>query len=343
MAVLAPLLAIGLTLLFAMLLLSALGKSPIDGVRVFFVAPMQNLRGWSEIGLRMTPLLLCALGLALCYRSNVWNIGAEGQLVMGGIAAGSVALLAGAETSASFFALVMLAGCAGGLVWGGLIAWLRDRFNANEILVSLMLTYVAQYLLMYLVHGPLKDPNGYNFPYSAPFELPAMIPTLLPATRLNIGFAIALVVALTMALFLARAFAGFRLQVSGQAPAAARMAGFSAREGIWISLLACGALAGLAGAIEVAGPLGQLTPSISPGYGFTAIIVAWLGRLHPLGCVLAAFVMSVVTIGGELAQSRLGLPNALGSVLQGLLLLTLLALDVLIESRLRWVGVRGGR
>ncbi|MEZ5740358.1 MAG: ABC transporter permease [Burkholderiaceae bacterium] len=335
-----PLLALLGTAVFAGLLLLWLGKEPGQGLRVFFLTPMSSLRGWSEIGLRMTPLLLCALGLALCYRANVWNIGAEGQLVVGGIAGGAVALLAGAQSPAGFFVLVLLGGGVAGAAWGGLIAWLRDRFHANEILVSLMLTYIAQLLLMYLVHGPLKDPNGYNFPYSATFEAAALVPLILAPTRLNLGLPLALVAALLMALFLWRAFAGFRLQVAGQAPRAAAYAGFDSRRGLWLSLTVCGALAGLAGALEVAGPIGQLTPSISPGYGFSAIIVAWLGRLNPLGCVVAAWVLSVVTIGGELAQSRMGLPNALSGVLQGVLLLVLLAWDTLVTQRVAWRDIR---
>ncbi|MGB7298463.1 MAG: ABC transporter permease [Burkholderiaceae bacterium] len=332
---LSPVVALFVTAISAFVLMLWMNKDPLQGLMVFFVTPMENLRGWGEIGLRMTPLLLCALGLALCYRANVWNIGAEGQLVAGGIAAGAVGLLAGPDTFSAYFVLVLLAGMLGGLCWGALIAVLRDRFNANEILVSLMLVYIAQFFLMYLVHGPLKDPNGYNFPYSAYFESAAMVPHILAPTRLNIGFILALIAALILTVFLGRSVLGYRLQVAGMAPRAARYAGFSERQGIWISLTVCGALAGLAGALEVAGPIGQLTPSISPGYGFAAIIVAWLGRLNPLGCIAAAFVMSVVYIGGELAQSRLGLPNAISGVLQGVLLLSLLTVDSLIGYRLR--------
>ena len=330
MAFLSPLIALVVTALFGWVLFTWLGKDPMAGLRVFFVTPLSTPRGWSEVGLKMTPLLLCAIGLVICYRANVWNIGAEGQLVAGGIAAGAVALLA------LFAVLVVLAGVLGGMVWAALTAWLRDSFNANEILVSLMLTYVAQLLLMYLVHGPLKDPKGFNFPYSRTFEAAAGIPKLFPPHRVHIGFAVAVLLALVAWVFLARSRAGFRIQAAGEAPLAARYAGFSSREGIWGSLLACGALAGMAGAFEVAGPIGQLVPSISPGYGFAAIIVAWLGRLNPLVCIPAAFVMALIYIGGELSQSRLGLPNAVTGVFQGLLLLALLSADTLIHYRIDW-------
>ncbi|MFK7967109.1 MAG: ABC transporter permease [Burkholderiaceae bacterium] len=338
MTIISPALALFVTALFACFLFVWMGKDPLEGLRVFFVAPMQDLRGWGEIGLKMTPLLLAAVGLVMCYRANVWNIGAEGQLVVGAICGGAVALLAKPDSLPGYFVLVMLGGAVGGALWGAIIALLRDRFNANEILVSLMLTYVAQLLLMYLVHGPLKDPNGYNFPYSANFEFAALIPRILPPTRLNLGFILAVLAAIGVAIFLARSYAGYRLLVAGAAPRAASYAGFSSRQALWVSLLACGALSGLAGAIEVAGPIEQLTPSISPGYGFAAIIVAWLARLSPIGCIWAAFIMSVVYIGGELAQSRLGLPNAISGVLQGVLLLSLLVADSVMSFRVRRSG-----
>ena len=331
----APVIALAATVGFGTLLFVSLGKDPVASLKVFFVTPLETLRGGSEVALKMIPLLLCSLGLAICYRSNVWNIGAEGQLVVGGVAAGGMALLASPDSTRAFFVLVLLAGMLGGMVWAAITAWLRDQFNANEILVSLMLTYVGGLLLIYLVNGPWKDPKGFNFPYSKTFEAVAMVPKLFAGTRLSWGIVIALVVLVCGWVFLVKSKAGFRLQVAGQAPLAARFAGFSAREGIWVSMLLCGALAGLAGALEVAGPLGQLTPQISPGYGFAAIIVAWLGRLHPGGCVFASFIMALIYIGGELSQSRLGMPSAITGVFQGMLLLALLTADTFIHYRLR--------
>ena len=331
----APVIALAATVVFGTLLFIALGKDPLASLKVFFVTPLESLRGASEVALKMIPLLLCSLGLAICYRSNVWNIGAEGQLVVGAVAAGGMALLAPADAPRAFFVLVLFAGVAGGMAWAAITAWLRDQFNANEILVSLMLTYVGSLLLIYLVNGPWKDPKGFNFPYSKTFDAVAMVPKLFAGTRLSWGIVIALVVLVAVWIFLGRSKAGFRLQVAGQAPLAARFAGFPAREGIWVSLLLCGALSGLAGALEVAGPLGQLTPQISPGYGFAAIIVAWLGRLHPGGCLFASFIMALIYIGGELSQSRLGMPAAITGVFQGMLLLALLTADTFIHYRLR--------
>ena len=335
-----PLIALALTALMAGLILAAMGKDPLSGLRVIFLEPLSSRRQISEVLLKATPLIVIALGLAVCYRSNVWNIGAEGQFLLGCVGGGGMALWLTTQgivlPKALGVPLVFVAGMLGGMLWAALVALLRDRFNANEILVSLMLVYVAQQMINALVFGPWKDPQGFNMPQSAMFHASLHLPPLLERTRLHVGFVLALVLALAALVFLFRTFRGFALQVGGLAPAAARYAGFSARGALWTSLLLSGALAGLAGAMEVAGPIRQVTPYLSTGLGFTAIIVCFVGRLHPLGIVAAGVLLSLMLIGGELAQSRLGLPNAMASVLQGLLLLILLGCDTFIEQRLRW-------
>ncbi|MFC5473848.1 ABC transporter permease [Paraherbaspirillum soli] len=340
MAYASPLIAIVLTMILGALLFIALGKDPLAGLKVFLIDPFNGKRAISELLLKTIPLVLCALGLSVCYRANVWNIGAEGQLIVGGLFAGATLVwldVPGHAIPGSLGLLLMiLAGIVGGALWAGITALLRDRFNANEILVSLMLTYIAQLLLMYAVNGPLKDPNGMNFPQSKVFSAEFLLPALIPGTRLHIGFIAMLAAAFGMTVFMLRSFRGYALTVGGLAPLAARYAGFSSRSALWLSLLISGGFAGLAGAFEVAGPIGQLLPSISPGYGFAAIIVAFVGRLHPLGAILGGLVMSLFYIGGELAQSRLGLPAAITGVFQGLLLFLLLACDTLIDYRLRW-------
>ena len=285
---------------------------------------------------KATPLLIIALGLAVCFRSNVWNIGAEGQFVIGAVVAGGVALLADKDTGRWIVIAIVLAGMLGGMAWASIVAILRDKFNANEILVSLMLVYVADLVLSYLVYGPWKDPAGYNFPQTKTFEAVTQIPRLMQGSRVSIGLVIALAAVAGLWIFLFRTRAGFAQQVGGLAPAAARYAGFSSRKALWLALLASGGAAGLAGALEVAGPIGQLTPYVPAGYGFAAIIVAFVGRLHPVGMVFSAVLMSMFYIGGELAQSRLGLPKSLTGVFQGLLLFTLLACDTLMAYRIRW-------
>ncbi|PZQ71235.1 MAG: sugar ABC transporter permease [Variovorax paradoxus] len=330
-----PILALAITVVIGIALFAALGKDPVRGLQVFFWEPIKSPYAIGELLVKATPLLIIALGLAVCFRSNVWNIGAEGQFVLGAIAAGGVALLADKSTGPWIIPAILVAGVLGGMLWAAIVAWLRDVCNANEILTSLMLVYVATLLLLWLVGGPWKDPMGYNFPQTKTFEAVTQMPRLMKGSRVSIGVPIALVGVAVLWVFLFRTRLGFAQQVGGLAPAAARYAGFSARRAVWIALLTSGAAAGLAGALEVAGPIGQLTPYVPAGYGFAAIIVAFVGRLHPVGMVFSAILMSMFYIGGELAQSRLGLPKSLTAVFQGLLLFTLLACDTLVAYRIR--------
>ncbi|MBC3926802.1 MULTISPECIES: ABC transporter permease [unclassified Undibacterium] len=343
MAYFSPVFALLLTVFFGGLLFLALGKNPLTALQVFLLEPLRNASTIADLLLKTTPLVLCALGLSVCYRANIWNIGAEGQLIAGGLAAGATILFFDQGTpgisnisGGLVLLLATLAGIAGGAAWASVTALLRDRFNANEILVSLMLTYIAQLLLMYAVNGPLKDPNGMNFPQSKVFSSEFLLPHIFHGSRLHIGFLVMLVASGGMAIFIYRSFAGFRLTVGGLAPLAARYAGFSSRKALWTSLLISGGFAGMAGAFEVAGPIGQVLPSISPGYGFAAIIVAFIGRLNPIGTIFGGLVLSLFYLGGEMAQSRLGLPSAITGLFQGMLLFMLLACDTLINYRLRW-------
>ena len=335
-----PVLALLITVALGIGLFVLLGKDPLRGLQMFFWEPLKSSYALGELMVKATPLLVIALGLAVCFRSNVWNIGAEGQFVIGAVAAGGVAWLADKETGRWIVVAVVLAGVAGGMFWAGITAWLRDKFHANEILVSLMLVYVADMVLGYLVYGPWKDPAGYNFPQTKTFEAVTQIPRLMSGSRVSVGLILALVGVAAVWIFLFRTRAGFAQQVGGLAPSAARYAGFSSRKALWLALLTSGGAAGLAGALEVAGPIGQLTPYIPSGYGFAAIIVAYVGRLHPVGIVFSAVLMSMFYIGGELAQSRMGLPKSITGVFQGLLLFSLLACDTLVAYRLRWLSGR---
>ncbi len=336
-----PLLALVVTVVIGVIMFAALGKDPIRGLEMFFWLPIKSGYAIGELLVKATPLLIIALGLAVCFRSNVWNIGAEGQYIIGAIFAAGVALMADKGTGGWIVLPVVLAGVVGGMAWAALTAVLRDRFNANEILVSLMLVYVAVQVLSYLVGGPWKDPAGFNFPQTKTFDAATRIPRLFEGSRVSIGVVLALLGVAGMWVFLFRTRAGFAQQVGGLAPAAARYAGFSSRQALWTALMISGGASGLAGALEVAGPIGQLSTYVPAGYGFAAIIVAYVGRLHPVGMVFSAILMSMFYIGGEMAQSRLGLTKSLTGVFQGLLLFSLLACDTLVNYRLRF-GRAGG-
>ena len=305
-------------------------------MRALFIEPLSDLNGWSELALKASPLCLIALGLAIGFRSNVWNIGAEGQMYLGGICATGLAIHFQSSWGGAMLPAMVLAGAAGGMLWASIVAFLRARFSANEILVSLMLTYVADLLVKYLVYGPWRDPAANNFPVTVAFDDNALFPMLIEGARVNASVFITIVAVPLAWVFMMRSFAGFQLRVSGLAPEAARYAGFSAPRAIWIALLAGGAAAGLAGVGEVAGPIGQMNDRWTPGYGFTAIIVAALGRLHPVGIVLAALLMALLYIGGEAAQIALQLPAAVSRVFQGLLLMALLGCEVLVNYRFVW-------
>lgn len=332
-----PLLALALTLVAGGIMFIALGKDPFTALYTIFIGPLTTFRGFAELLVKATPLILIAVGLALGFRANVWNIGAEGQYVIGALAGGSVALAAYPGGGYWLLPLMCVVGAAGGAAWAAIPALLKTRFNANEILVSLMLTYVAILLLSVLVDGPLRDPEGLNFPESRLFQNAARMPALIPHTRAHIGFIAAILAALLAQLALARHVIGYQIRVIGAAPAAARFAGFSETRIVWTCLLVSGALAGLAGLFEAAGPVGQIVPQLPNNYGFTAIIVAFLGRLHPLGIIASGLLMALTYIGGDAAQVALGLPSAVKSVFQGFLLFFLLAVDVLVTYRIRWM------
>ncbi len=337
MTLLSPLVAVLGTLVVGLVVFPALGRNPFTAFHALFVAPLSTLNGVTELLLKASPLMMVATGLTIGFRANVWNIGAEGQLVFGAICGGGLALwLEGADTPWVLVAVVA-AGVLGGMAWAAIPALLRTWCHASEILVSLMLAYVSPLLLSYLVHGPWRDPQGFNFPQSKMFEDAALFPILVPDTRLNASVLLAVVVVGLGWIVVRRSFVGYQMRVTGLAEAAARYAGFDARRTVWIGMLAGGAAAGLAGVGEVAGPIGQLTPSVSPGYGFAAIIVAFVGRLSPPGIVLASLLMSLLYLGGESAQIRPHLPSAITGLFQGMLLFFLLGADVLVNYRVRLV------
>jgi simple sugar transport system permease protein len=331
-----PVLALLLTALIAGAIFAFMGRPPILTVTTFLVSPLFATDGLASLAVKAAPLIMMGVGLAIAYRANVWNIGTEGQFTLGAISAGGLALALPDAPGWVLFPLLMAAGLVGGAIYALIVAWLRTRFNANEILTSLMLAYVAQYLLVYLVTGPWRDPEGFGFPQTAMFSDAAAGPRLVEGSNLHMGLIVAPLAAIAAWVVLGRTVLGFQLRVLGQAPRAAKFAGFSENRLVWLAMAISGGLAGLAGMFEVTGTQSQLTTNISPGYGFTAIIVAFLGRLNPIGIVPAGLLLALTYLGGDAAQIQLGMSNAITGIFQGILLFCLLGSDVLILHRIRW-------
>jgi simple sugar transport system permease protein len=338
-ALVSPLIAIAFTLVTMSLLFAILGKNPVLALGVYFIDPLTDPYSLQEIAVKATPLVMIGIGLSLCYLANVWNIGAEGQFLIGAVA-GSWLAVKTQGTDAGHWVLpaMLLLGAVAGALYALIPAICKVRFGASEILVSLMLVYVADLLLDYLVRGPWRDPAGFNFPTTAEFDPVATVPLLIEGGRLHLGAVIALFVVAAAAVLLGRTIKGFEIRVVGAAPRAARFGGFNSSQLILLTFAISGALAGLAGIIEVAGPVGHLQPGISPGYGFTAIIVAFLGRLNPVGILIAGLFLALTFIGGEQAQIAMKIPLDVTKVFQGILLFFVLACDSLILYRFRLIS-----
>jgi simple sugar transport system permease protein len=330
-----PVLAVALTIVTMGVIFAVMGAPPLTAIETFLIAPILTTTGLVALAVRAAPLIMIGVGLAFCYRANVWNIGGDGQFTVGALAGAGLALWFPNEAFWWFYPLVLAAGIAGGVACAAIVAVLKLQFNANEILTSLMLVYITQLILVWLVTGPWRDPQGFGFPQSAMFSAGATTPDIITGTSLHLGCLLAPLIAIALWQVMGRSVLGFQLRVVGQAPRAARYAGFSQARLTWIALSVSGGLSGLAGIIEVTGPIGQLTTNITPGYGFTAVIVAFLGRLHPIGVIFAGLLLALSYLGGDSAQINLNLPNAITGIFQGVLLFYLLGADVLILHRLR--------
>jgi general nucleoside transport system permease protein len=338
-ALVSPLIAIALTIVTITILFAIIGKNPITALGAYFIAPLTDSYSLQEIAVKATPLVIIAIGLSLCYIANVWNIGAEGQFLVGAVAGSWIAVKTQGTDAGSWVLPAMLTlGAVAGALYALIPAIFKVKFGASEILTSLMLVYVADLLLDYLVRGPWRDPAGFNFPTTADFDPVATVPVLIEGGRLHLGAIIALLVVAGASVLLGRTIKGFEIRVVGAAPRAARFGGFNSDQLILLTFAISGGLAGLAGIIEVAGPVGHLQPGISPGYGFTAIIVAFLGRLNPVGILLAGLFLALTFIGGENAEVAIKVPLDLTKVCQGILLFFVLACDSLIIYHIRLIG-----
>ncbi|MEJ2625849.1 MAG: ABC transporter permease [Pseudolabrys sp.] len=341
-AVLSPLIAIALTLVTISILFALLGKNPIHALGVYFLEPLTDTYTLSEIAVKASPLVMIGVGLSLCYMANIWNIGAEGQFVIGAVCGSWLAVVTqGTHAGPWVLPAMLILGALGGALYAMIPALCKVKFGASEILTSLMLVYVADLILDYLVRGPWRDPHGFNFPTTADFDPNATVPILFDGTRVHLGCLITLAVVAVAAIMLGRTITGFEIRVVGAAPKAARFAGFNTDQLTNFTFAVSGALAGLAGIIEVAGPIGHLQPGISPGYGFIAIIVAFLGRLNPVGILIAGLFLALTFIGGEGAQISMKIPLDLTKVFQGILLFYVLACDSMIVYRIRLLRSHG--
>ena len=336
---LSPFIALLLTLICGAILFAALGKDPWQALYLYFIEPLREEWSLHELAIKAGPLILIGAGLSICYRAGNWNIGAEGQFIFGGIFGSFLPLLFHTWTGPWLIPLMMVMGMLGGALYAGIPALLKTRFNTNEILTSLMLVYIAQLFLDWLVRGPWRNPEGMNFPETRMFDPAAVLPAIADASgRAHWGFVFAIGAAVLLWFMMEFTLRGYQVKVLGESARAGRFAGFSASGMVWFSFLLSGALAGLAGIAEVSGAMGQLRPSISPGYGFTAIIVAFLGRLNPLGIVVSGLILALTYLGGEAAQLSLGVSEKVTRLFQGLLLFFVLSCDTLIlyKIRLNW-------
>ena len=335
MAILSPIIAIGLTVLIGGIIFALRGLNPFYALYIYFIEPVTTLWSIEQLIIKAAPLILIAVGLSVCFTANVWNIGAEGQLTFGAVIGGLIPVLFTDWQSPMVLVLMLALGSIGGMMWASIPALLKNRFGANEILTSLMLVYIAQFILDWLVRGPWRDPMGFNFPKTVTFDEWQTLPTF--GGTIHLGAVLAVVAVIALAIVMGRTLKGFEIRVLGNAPRAGAFAGFSRKKMVLFSFLLSGGLAGLAGICEVMSTVGQLQPTISPGYGFTAIIVAFLGRLNPIGVLFAGLMLGISYLGGEAAQVTLGISDKIAKVFQGILLFFILACDSMILYRIKLI------
>lgn len=340
-AYLAPVLAVIATMIGGGVMFALLGKDPFEAIRIIFYDPLFSEFAWyyrPQLLIKGAPLILIAIGLSMGFRAGIWNIGAEGQYIIGALFGAGFALALYPTESPFIFPSMIVLGALGGFLWAMIPAVLKTKFGTNEILVSLMLVYVAEQLLASMSLGLMKNPEGFGFPGSRNLQQYASAHNaeIWVGSGVHMGVVFALMAVIFAYVLLARHQLGFHIRLTGESPKAARFAGVNPNRLVIFCLGSSGALAGLAGMFEIAGPSGQVNIAFNSGYGFTAIIVAFLGRLNPFGIFLAGLLMALTYIGGEIAQSSLGLPAASIQAFQGMLLFFLLAVDLLTNFKIRW-------
>jgi len=334
---LAPFLSLILALMAIGVIFQALGVDPLFAYGKIFQGAFGSIYGLSETVVKSIPLMLSGVGLSLAFRARFWNIGAEGQLLVGATCATGLALAYPDWPKFVLIPMMFIVGFLGGALWGLIPALLKARWRVNEVITSLMMVYIASNLVNHLVYGPWKGPEEMGFPYTSKFSASAQLPRLA-WTRIHYPtLVLALLLAVVIYLLIARTKWGYEIRVTGENPTAARYAGMSYLKTVVLVMILSGGLAGLAGVGEVAGIHLRLRypGGISPGYGFTAIIVAWLARLNPLGAVLTSFLLGGLLVGGDAIQISLGLPAATIFVFNGTILLFVLGGDLFTRYRIR--------
>ena len=335
MQVLTPVGAVVLTMILGAIMFEALGFDGPRAIRETFFTPIFASYKWVDVATRAAPLIIIGLGLSLGNRAKVWNIGAEGQYVIGALTGAGIAFALPNAPSVVIVPMMIAFGMLGGATWAAIPALLRTRYRVSEVLSSLMLVYVALQILNYLIGGPWKDPNGHNFPQTAPFASAQQLPHTLGSTPIPPGLLVAAVLTIVFWIVMTRSVYGFSVRTVGAAPDAARYAGFSADGTVWSTMIIGGAMAGLAGILEASSQLGQINLGFPSGYGFTGIIVSFLGRLNPIGVFLAGVVLAITYVGGQVAQTAVHVPEATAGIFQAMMLFLILASDVLVRYRIR--------
>lgn len=336
MLVVTPVVSVLVTMLIGIVVFDLLGIDGLKAVTDIFLTPLLTSYKWQDVAVKAAPLIIIALGLSVANRAQVWNIGAEGQYIIGALCATGVGLACGAVGGPLVVALMVASGVIGGAAWAAVPAGLRTRFSVNEILSSLMLTYVAGHVLSYLVGGPWKDPEGRNFPVTAPLADSQTLPVLGTST-VHLGVLVAVILPFVFWYLMSRSVFGFQVRVVGSAPNAARHGGFDGKQTIWLAMIISGGMAGLAGSLEFTGVLHKMDLGFPSGYGFTAIIVCFLGRLNPIGCLIAGIVLAVTYVGGQMAQTSVKIPNSTAGIFQAMMLFFILASDILVRYRIKLV------
>ena len=337
MLVATPVASVLLTMLLGAVIFELIGFDGPDAIFQTFITPVVAPYKWVDVLTKAAPLIIIGLGLSLGNQAKIWNIGAEGQYVIGALTGAGVAFALPGAPGFVAIPLMIAAGILGGMAWAAIPAALKTRFHVSEVLSTLMLVYVAMQVLNYLIGGPWKDPNGHNFPQTPPFTPAQTLPHVIPGTVIPPGFVVAIALTLVFWILTTRSVYGFSVRTVGAAPSAARYGGFDAARTVWSTLMISGGMAGLAGILEAMSQLGQINLGFPSGYGFTAIIVSFLGRLHPIGVFVAGLILAVTYVGGQVAQTVVHVPEATAGIFQATMLFFILASDVLVRYRLRVV------